>query len=177
MSNTSNGITTKQLIVRIAADAVLVTLAGLALIQLAATRKAIDRQRKFASSPVKYSVLVPDKQQYHPGDLISFSYHRFAQLEQDDDLLLLLTIDSFENLNTGEVFPGVQASRIIKKSGDFTARATRRLSLDASPGTYSFEGWLSVQGDVPIRNAPYFSQTFQVVPQQVKPTTERQNQQ
>ena len=151
------------MIKRILADAIIFAAIIVIGLEVDALRRSQNEKQYFRASPVQYGELVPDKTEYAPGDLITFQYDR-TTISLDDAHLLMLTIYSFENLDTGEIFTGTLASRIIRQDGSQHLRATRRLSTDATPGTYAFEGWASIQGKDSIRAVPYSSQIFTVRP-------------
>lgn len=125
---------------------------------------AIDVRRALAASPVTYDELIPDREEYFPGDLIRFTYNRKCKGDNADLPLIMLTVDSFENLDTGEIFVGTFASRIVRRNGTEHLQALRRLSTDCTPGIYAFEGWVSIQGVVPTQPVPYSSRKFKVLP-------------
>lgn len=122
----------------------------------------VRTKRALEASPTTYGELIPDKEEYSAGELIRFSYDRTCNVNDAALPLLMLTVDSFENLDTGEVFMGTFASRIVRRNGTEKFNALRRLSEDCTPGTYSFEGWISIQGSVPTQPVPYSSRKFKV---------------
>lgn len=133
------------------------------VIQGAYTWRAVTEKRSFEQSPVVYSELIPDREEYYPGDLIQFTFDRTCKVADYQQLpLLMLTVDSFENLETGHVFSGTFASRIVRRSGTEHLNALRRLSDDCTPGSYLFEGWVSIQGAYPVQPVPYSSRKFVV---------------
>lgn len=151
------------MIKRIAVDAVLFIAIMIVAIQVQSVLRAVETKRALELSPTTYSELIPDKDEYTAGDLIGFTYDRTCKVDDSALPLLMLTVDAFENLDTGEIFVGTFASRIVRRNGTEHLRALRRLSPDCTPGTYSFEGWISIQGTLPTQPVPYFSRKFRVV--------------
>jgi len=125
-------------------------------------RKAMIEQAELAKSGITYTKIYPDKNEYAAGDLVHFSYTRTADAEGKYPLLLL-TLDSFENMDTGEIYAGTMGARVIKQSGTRNLRATRKLPDYASPGTYTLEGWISSQTNRLTRAEYYSSEPFRVV--------------
>lgn len=119
--------------------AAVIVFMALVLVQIVRTATVVKEQAELAASTVLYFDVKPEKPEYHPGDLISFTYTRIDKKE-DNYPLLLTTIDSFENKDTGEIYPGQVGARVILHSGTEHRRATRRLADWATPGTYVWEG-------------------------------------
>lgn len=133
---------------------------------------AVQKGRELEESPITYDIAQPDKQEYFPGELIHFTNARHVSPTKTQPLpILLFTLDSFENIETGEVFPGTQAARIVREIGDHPFHATRRIPADASPGIYVFEGLGASQSSRLARATPYTSQPFRVLPTKPVPPT------
>lgn len=115
-------------------------------------------------SQVEYSELIPDKDEYRAGDLMRFTYNRTVSAKMSDQApILLLTVDSFRNLDTGEVFEGLFANRVVRNGGEIKRSGARRISQDATPGTYVLEGWASVQSNPLSAPSVYNSKAFRIV--------------
>jgi len=130
--------------------------------QVYQVRKEMIAVAELGKGWVVYSKIVPDKAEYAPGELVHFNYTRTSDVEGTYPLLLL-TLDSFENMDTGEIYAGTMGARVIKQSGTRNLRATRKLPDYASPGTYTLEGWISSQTNRLTRAEYYSSEPFRVV--------------
>lgn len=147
--------------------ALLTAFLALYVIQLVNIRQTILRAQQLASSPVTFDEYQPDRAEYSPGDIAHFTYVRHCHPSEEQPLpILLLQLDSFENIDTGEVFQGTMASRIIKQAGDQKLIATRVLPEHMSPGRYVFEGWASSQVSRLSKATAYVSRQFIVKPRQ-----------
>jgi hypothetical protein len=110
-------------------------------------------------SPVKFSQLhVVEQRVYHPGDTIRFDF--LKEISQDN--IAILTLDTWQNLSTGESYPGPILGRVAKKGVEQTV-LYRRLPENLSTGEYILEGWASAQLEKRALPARYFSETFQVI--------------
>jgi hypothetical protein len=137
----------------------------LASLQLYLLNISLQETRELEASPIVYGEVVSDRLEYRPGDLITFRSVRYVKPTAKQPLpILLLTIDSFENQDTGEVFSAQMASRIVREEGERHFKATRRIPPDCTPGTYVFEGWASSQTSRMSRAVAYSSNTFTIRP-------------
>jgi hypothetical protein len=93
------------------------------------------------------------------------TYTRETKLPHAEYPLLLLTIDSFENFDTGELFEGATNARIVQHNGTIEQQASRKLPDWITPGNnYAFVGWSSSQTNRFHAASYYMSNRFKVVP-------------
>lgn len=134
-------------------------------LQLYMTNESVKEARDLEASPILYGEVISDRLEYRAGDLITFSSVRYVTPTAKQPLpILLLTIDSFENQDTGEVFSAQMASRIVRETGERHFKATRRIPADCTPGRYVFEGWASSQTSRMSRAVSYSSNEFTILP-------------
>lgn len=133
-------------------------------LQIYNVKTTVIRAQELSASPISFTEFIPDKAEYVPGELIHFHYTRTCNPSREQPLpILLLQLDTFENIGTGEVFQGTMASRIVKRSGSENLNATRIIPKETTPGTYIFEGWASSQVSRLSKATAYSSGTFKVV--------------
>lgn len=119
---------------------------------------AVDGAAKADPSPIEYNTpFHPQLKVYHPGESVKFSYTRSSK-EAD---VPLLTLDTWTNKETGEVYPGPILGRVAKKGSEHVI-TFRQLPMKMSPGTYILEGWASAQMEKRVMPARYISEPFQV---------------
>lgn len=152
------------MIKRIIGDAVLFAAIMFLAYQGQNILRVVQTKQAFEASPVTYSELIPDKEEYEAGELIGFTFERTCKTNPTSLPLLMLSADSFENLDTGEMFTATSlASRSVRRNGTERLRALRRLSPDCTPGTYSLEGWVNIQEAFATQAVLYSSRPFKVV--------------
>lgn len=100
-----------------------------------------------------------DRHRYHAGDVIRFAYQR----ESTEANLILWQIDSWENADTGELYPGAFLGRHVGRVGAERVRQVRDLPPRMSPGTYRLRGWISAQTSRRSLPVEYVSEPFEVL--------------
>jgi hypothetical protein len=113
-------------------------------------------------SPVEVTALRPVKSAYHPGEAVRF---RVSMRTMENDLLLF-TLDSFVNQDSGEVYPGAMLVHTYPKAGASTRTAVRILPPRMAPGRYILEGWASPQTSRRTMSVGYQSLPFSVTMEQ-----------
>lgn len=132
--------------------------------QIWSVKQSIEKVSELAKTTVSYSSYTPDKTEYYPGDLVRFTFTRTAHEDNQSSYpILLLVVDGLTNQDTGEVFPGVFAPRIIRHSGAEVLHALRKLPDYITPGTYILEGYASTQTNRLTRVNHYTSDPFKVL--------------
>ncbi len=123
------------------------------------TQNNIDKSVIADPSPVSYTrTWTTDKKAYRPGDTIRFMIHRHSKL----DNLVMLSLDTWENQTTGEIFPGPILGRVAK-AGDQVVNTSRVLPLNLTPGEYILQGWVQPQTLKRCEPATYKSEPFTIV--------------
>src|SRR6185295_18127885 len=123
----------------------------------------LQRSWELDKTYITFSELDIDKDEYYPGDIVGFSYTRFAQREGTYPVVYI-SIDCFENIDTGEIFPGITGARIVKESGNVTRHGLRKLPEYATPGRYKIEGSVISQTNRLTAAQAYTSEAFVVKP-------------
>lgn len=137
----------------------------LIVLQLFLVSRSVKENRRLAKTYVAYNELDIEKDEYRAGDVVGFNYTRTASKEETYPVLYE-TIDSFENVDTGDVFPGVSAVRIIYEPGVEHRHGVRKLPDYATPGRYRVEGSIRSQTSRLTSAIPYRSEVFVVKPKQ-----------
>jgi len=126
---------------------------------------AARKQTELDKPMFSITKLKPDKTEYHPGDAVHFTFERnSAAIGGVTFPVVLLTVDSFENQDTGEIFEGEIGARVIHAPGGIRRRATRMLPEGATPGIYILEGWARAEGKRLSQGVPFESEPFKVTP-------------
>lgn len=111
-------------------------------------------------SPVEFvGRLLPDKAVYRPGEVVRFRYTAHTKQNR----LMLAMVDSFEGVQTQEVYPASNVMRAFDKAGEYTVVAARVLPTGIHPGVYRLRGL--AKADTQIRTLPayYESDPFRVI--------------
>ena len=129
------------------------------ILQSAAIHSAARKAALSQETPIKFlGLLEPDRHIYKPGDTLRLTYTR--QTTEPDFLVLM--VESFENLETGEVFPGPLLGRSVGSMGTLTTRSVRVLPKELPPGQYVLEGWALPQTSRRSLPSRYTSESFEV---------------
>lgn len=138
---------------------------GFAVAQGWNTKQKMDLAAELGESPIEFTVWKPEKPEYHPGDLIRFTYTRTTK-EQKEPLLLIYA-DFFENAETGEIIRAASAPRMIRRWGSENVTAARRVPLDCPSGRYTLTGLISAQSSRLTRTVGYSSEAFTIAAKEV----------
>ena len=129
------------------------------LLQSMSIQSAASKAALAAESPIKFlGLLEPDRPAYRPGDTLRLTYTR--QTTEPDFLVLM--VESFENIETGEVFPGPLLGRSAGGMGTLTTRSVRVLPRELPQGHYVLEGWALPQTSRRSLPSRYTSEPFEV---------------
>lgn len=138
---------------------------GLIFCQLYLVRRNVLETALATQPPIEFmSEWAPDKEVYHPGDTIRFHYTRTTRLPADEkEPVMALSYDAFENVATGEIYAGSIMGRLISEQGTINRIAVRKIPMEATSGTFVFEGWMQAQTYKRSVPTPYRSHQFQIV--------------
>lgn len=144
----------------------IVALVGFIVIYLTIVRRSVIEAAVAASPPINFlGDLVPEKHEYKRGEIIKFHYIREIKLIGDEkEPILTMSMDCFENLDDGEVYPCPIIGRVIQKAGRVDRIATRKIPEEATPGRYIFQGWMRAETLRRTMPFPYQSTEFIIVP-------------
>jgi hypothetical protein len=146
----------------------------LVVIQLWIVRNSIIDGQFASEAPIKFvREMVPERSEYVAGEQIRFLYDRHVVFDPAKGPLLTVTVDSFENVETGELYPGATIGRVIDQPGPITRKAVRRLPVDMAEGTYVFKGWMHAETMRRSLPVAYRSRPFKVYanPNQPQPVS------
>lgn len=145
--------------------------AGLALAAICIVAQLWSLQREIrASLDADESPLVisgplrPLRASYHPGDAVRFR----VSMRTLENNLLLFTLDSFVNQDSGEVYPGAMLVHTYEAKGAIDRQAVRILPQRMAPGRYILEGWASPQTSRRTMSVGYQSAPFTVTMERKK---------
>ena len=148
---------------RLASMGIIILFFVLLMLQLASTKRQLQRAWELDKTYITFSELDIDKDEYYPGDIVGFKYTRYAQREGTYPVVYI-SIDCFENIDTGEIFPGITGARIVKESGETVRHGLRKLPDFATPGRYKIEGSVISQTNRLTAAQAYTSEAFVVKP-------------
>lgn len=147
----------------ILADLLLCIGIGLLVINAIITHMRIHETAIAEQSPIEWlSNWQPDKDDYFSGDVIRFTVTRTVEFEKGKKETLLVTLDSYRNLDTGEIYPGAVMGRVVTEPGEATVQFARRLPNFLKSGTYRIEGWELAATARRTLPAAYYSESFTV---------------
>lgn len=116
-----------------------------------------------AQTPITFlSPLTPQEKEYAPGELVRFDVTRDITFSDDENQLLLVAFDSFQNVDTGESYPGAMVGRVVKRSDPLTITVVRQLPPKMTNGNYVLEGWAQAATAKRSMPASYVSLPFVV---------------
>jgi hypothetical protein len=143
------------------AFALLFIAVGCVLAQLWNTKERVQLSQELEQSPIEFSSWTPEKAEYQPGDLIHFTFTRTTKEQKEP--LLLISVDFFENADTGEIFRAASVPKKIREWGSESVVAARRIPNECPPGRYTLEGLASAQTTRLTRTVGYSSEAFTIV--------------
>lgn len=126
--------------------------------QLWTLQREVRSSLEADEAPLSISTIQPLKTTYHPGDAVRFRVTMRTMEKQ----LLLFTLDSFVNTDSGEVYPGAMLVHTYPQAGPVTRTAVRILPPRMAPGRYILEGWASPQTSRRTMSVGYQSAPFAV---------------
>lgn len=138
------------------AGAIACVLAQLWLLQGAVKSSALARETP-VHFPGNWTVVQPGP--FKPGQWVRFRYERVST----ESGVLVLLLDTFENLDTGESYEGSLMGKAIDKAGPQRLEAVRQLPWRMAPGHYRLVGWASPQTSKRSQPTGYLSDVFEVV--------------
>ena len=111
-------------------------------------QQSVQASREAEKPAVFIIKLEPAKKVFYRGDLIKMR----ATYQTDKANLVCLVMDSFENVDTQEVYQGQSIVRVFVKAGTNPVGVVRVMPDYLEPGRYRLIGW--VQGQTSVRSVP-----------------------
>lgn len=145
---------------RIWSNMALALILSVVAFQFYSSKQAANAASELAESPIIFSDWTPDKTEYQAGDLIKFTYARTVLPNKVP--LLMVMVETFSNIETGEEFLGARSTKKLKTGGTEQIAAARRIPLDCTPGRYVVEGLANAQSTRIARAIGYSSTEFQI---------------
>lgn len=133
----------------------------LAVFQAYSAKQQANLAKELEESPIIFTDWTPDKTEYRAGDLIKFTYTRTVLPNKVP--LLMVMVETFSNIDTGEEFLGARSTKKLKTDGTEQIAAARRIPLDCTPGRYVVEGLANAQSTRIARAIGYSSTEFKII--------------